>query len=102
METNLLATLKEKMHNGAVSFTYTKKNGEERNAVGTLNLSLISGLCGEENIPKGNSHASSVQPYFDLNSRGWRSFCVENLVSIGEELDVVVEREEGSSVVEVG
>lgn len=70
---------KKALRNGKVEFTYRKKNGEERTAVGTLNV----GIMGEENTPKGTGYEVSDTNirYYDLNSNGWRSFIVENLIS---------------------
>ena len=69
---------KKALHNGKVEFKYTKKNGEERTAVGTLNIEVM----GEENAPKGTGYeiADSNIRYYDLNSNGWRSFLAENLI----------------------
>lgn len=76
-ETNIKA-FKKALHEGKVEFKYTKKNGEERTAVGTLNLDIM----GHENAPKGTGYdaADTNIRYYDLNSDGWRSFVVENLI----------------------
>ena len=69
---------KKALHNGIVEFKYTKKNGEIRNAKGTLNIEVM----GEENTPKGTGYeiTDSNIRYYDLNSEGWRSFIVDNLI----------------------
>ena len=72
--------LKNALHKGAVKFSYKKVNGEIRDAYGTLNVEVM----GEENQPHGNSNYSvsdDVIRYYDLNSKGWRSFKAENLIS---------------------
>lgn len=76
-ETNIIE-FKKALRNGKVEFKYTKKNGDERTAVGTLNI----GVMGEENAPKGAGYVTSDTTirYYDLNSEGWRSFIVDNLL----------------------
>ena len=70
--------LKEKLHAGVVEFSYKKKDGSIRTAKGTLNSDFIP----EEHVPKnaGYEAPAGVQRYYDLNSEGWRSFLVDNLV----------------------
>ena len=77
-ETNIKA-FKKALHEGKVEFKYTKKNGEERIAIGTLNIDVM----GKENEPKGTGYeiTDSNIRYYDLNSEGWRSFIVDNLIS---------------------
>lgn len=69
---------KKALHDGKVEFKYTKKNGEERTAVGTLNIIIM----GEANKPKGTGYevTDTNIRYYDLNSEGWRSFIPENLI----------------------
>lgn len=76
-ETNIKA-FKKALHEGKVEFKYTKKNGKERSAVGTLNLDIM----GHENTPKGTGYeiADTNIRYYDLNSKGWRSFIIDNLI----------------------
>ena len=68
----------DKLRKGIVSFTYRKKNGGERHAIGTL--------YGVEHTIKGTarSQCSWVLKYFDLECHAWRCFIIDNLVSIGE------------------
>lgn len=69
---------KKALHNGKVEFKYIKKNGEERTALGTLNIDVM----GTENAPKGTGYeiTDTNIRYYDLNSEGWRSFIVDNLI----------------------
>ena len=73
-----IKSFKRALHEGKVEFKYTKKNGEERSAIGTLNINIM----GEENTPKGTGYETSDTTirYYDLNSEGWRSFVVDNLI----------------------
>lgn len=78
MENINIEDFKKALHNGVVEFKYKKKNGDERVAKGTLNVEAM----GEENSPKGTGYdiTDSNIRYYDLNSEGWRSFVVENLI----------------------
>lgn len=78
MENINIEDFKKALHNGVVEFKYKKKNGEERVAKGTLNVEVM----GEANTPKGTGYdiADTNIRYYDLNSEGWRSFLIENLI----------------------
>lgn len=69
---------KNALRKGVVNFKYKKKNGEIRDAKGTLNVEIM----GEENTPKGTGYdiVDTNIRYYDLNSEGWRSFITENLI----------------------
>lgn len=69
---------KNALRKGVVNFKYKKKNGEIRDAKGTLNVEIM----GEENTPKGTGYdiVDTNIRYYDLNSEGWRSFIAENLI----------------------
>lgn len=74
-----ISKFKKALHDGKVKFSYTKKDGSIRDAVGTLNIDVM----GKENEPKGTGYEimdSNIR-YYDLNSEGWRSFIVDNLIS---------------------
>ena len=72
------ADFKSLLRSGIVEFKYTKKNGEVRDARGTLSIDVM----GKENEPKGGGkeYPENVIRYYDLNSKGWRSFLIENLI----------------------
>ena len=74
---------KKALHKGVIEFKYKKKNGEIREAKGTLNTEVM----GEENTPKGTGYeiADSNIRYYDLNSEGWRSFVVENFIGFEDD-----------------
>jgi len=73
-----IVNFKNALHKGIVEFKYKKKNGEIRDAKGTLNIDVM----GEDNAPKGTGYeiTDSNIRYYDLNSEGWRSFIVDNLI----------------------
>lgn len=75
---DMVCNLKSEMRKREVKFRYNKKNGELREALGTLN----SEIYGEENEPFGNGKSVSENQvrYYDLNSKGWRSFIADNLI----------------------
>ena len=75
---NLVENLIEKLHKGIVSFVYNKKDGGERHAVGTLYGvgHTIKGV--------GQKECSWTLRYYDVDCKGWRSFIIENLVSVGD------------------
>lgn len=78
-------TLNELLNKGVVKFSYKKKNGEVRNAIGTKNFDYVSENFGDEMLPKGgNTYTDEVIRYFDTNSEGWRSFRKENFLDYEE------------------
>lgn len=73
--------LKVKLSQGIVEFSYTKKDGSIREARGTTNINILREHSAE---PKGTTEYqlnNQVIRYFDLDSEGWRSFCINNLIS---------------------
>lgn len=78
----MIKTLKERLKNGVVEFTYTKKDGSTRTARGTTQHDVITEDGG--NLPTGKyiELSDEVTRYYDLNSNGWRSFTNANLISI--------------------
>lgn len=70
--------IKERLASGDVHFTYRKKDGTEREAYGTRNTDIIT---VNDAMPSGNgSEKTGVITYYDLNSKGWRSFKTENFI----------------------
>lgn len=81
MTTQEIKDFKNALHNGVVEFKYTKVNGDERIARGTLHETAITEDGGS--MPKGTMTVSDETiRYYDLNSNGWRSFRVENFVEV--------------------
>ena len=73
--------LHKQLHEGIVKFTYTKKNGEVREAVGTLMFEAVTMFGG--NIPEGKKvRAENVQTYYDIEKQAWRCFDKGRVVSI--------------------
>ena len=70
--------IKNRLASGDVHFTYRKKDGTEREAYGTRNTDIVT---INDAMPSGNgSEKTGVITYYDLNTKGWRSFKVENFI----------------------
>lgn len=70
--------IKNTLREGTFKFKYTKVDGTERTATGTLNESLLS-MYGA--TPKGTGSApNNVVCYYDIDAKGWRSFREENFI----------------------
>ena len=92
-------SFRTKLSTGVWRFSYLKKDGSIREAVGTLCMDLIP----EDKRPKGiNSEAlngtggalnraepaAGTFPYYDLDAAAWRSFRLDNFIGFVEEVKV--------------
>jgi hypothetical protein len=82
-------SFRTKLSTGIYRFSYFKKEGGIREAVGTLDLSRIPA----EHHPKSLFAASDDSPknyetfrYYDLIAAGWRSFCLDLFIGFVEEV----------------
>lgn len=75
---NMIDKLIDGLRKGIVSFVYNKKDGGVRHAVGTL--------YGVGHTIKGvdRKDCSWTLRYYDVDCKGWRSFIIKNLVSVGD------------------
>ena len=77
---------RDALSNGFARFTYYKKDGSTRTALGTRSPLLIPAdkapKCPQNN-DEWEERAKAI-PYFDLDKREWRSFGVLNFVSLNE------------------
>lgn len=79
-------SFRDAINNGFARFTYFKKDGTTRTALGTRSPSLIP----TDKLPKGDMSDGAATwennvkaiPYFDLEKMEWRSFDVLNFVSL--------------------
>jgi hypothetical protein len=71
--TNIVSALNE----GRVSFTYKKADGSTRQATGTTKSDLIP--AGDQAASNANTDTSEQVRYYDLGSKGWRSFSRSSL-----------------------
>lgn len=69
----------ETLRTGVVEVIFTKKDGTERKLAATLCEELIP----VDNLPKGTDrvHSTEVQPVYDVENDGWRSFRWDSVVS---------------------
>lgn len=73
--------LRKMMMEGPVTFQYKKNDGTIRQAVGTLNSSLITkkpagGICHPKN--------AGYSPYFDVEKDGFRVYAESRLIGVVE------------------
>ena len=77
-------SFRDALSNGFARFTYYKKDGTTRTALGTRSSVLIP----TDKLPKGQLEINEWEdivkaiPYFDLEKNEWRSFSVFNFVSL--------------------
>lgn len=84
-----IMTLQAKMLEQAVEFSFKKKDGTVRPAVGTLNRDLMvqeDGKLWEPAPKKEGAKPKAVNPnvfgYFDLEKKMWRSFIMADLIAV--------------------
>jgi hypothetical protein len=70
-----LYKLKKAMAIRKVKFAFEKKDGTLRYATGTLEKDYLQDV-------KGRGSSLSVMTYWDIESRGFRCFKIENLIKI--------------------
>lgn len=83
-EAENVITLESKMLEQAVKFSYKKKDGTVRQAVGTLRRDLMKLKDGSLWEPKGDPKPENTEKidYFDIEAQWWRQFAVTNLVAV--------------------
>ena len=73
-------TLRTALSKGVVRFTFTKKDGTTRHAIGTRNLAVATATTGATiATPCGTPNQNA---FYDLEKLSWRSFVPTNVVSI--------------------
>ena len=70
--------LQKLLISGPVRFKFTKKNGQLREAYGTLSKDLIP----SKNQPKEEKSAPDIFPYYDLEVFYWRSIAKDQLIFV--------------------
>ena len=84
-------SFRNKLSSGIYRFSYFKKDGGIREAVGTLDPSLIP----DDFAPKSGMDPNALEPastfrYYDLyadgDTGGWRSFRLDNFIGFVEEV----------------
>lgn len=80
---NITDKLRSELKKRVVRFTYYKKDGSLREAVGTRNPTVaLEKYAQEIPVPKGT--AVNENAYYDLGKHAWRSFIPHNVVSIDD------------------
>ncbi len=77
-------SFRDALSNGFARFTYYKKDGTTRTALGTRSSVLIPTdklPKGRQDIDEGEDIVKAI-PYFDLEKNEWRSFSVLNFNSL--------------------
>lgn len=79
-----MENIKKCLKEGVVTFTFTKANGEIREAHGTLILDpRVAKGYSDEHAPKGTGRETpGVVPYWDCDKEAWRSVRVDSIISI--------------------
>lgn len=75
----LIAIAKEKMRGGVCHFVYVKKNGELREAFGTLTPALVEATTTGYGESRERFYTSA---YYDCEKGGWRSFRWETIIKV--------------------
>ena len=78
-------SFRDALNNGFARFTYYKKDGTTRTALGTRSSVLIP----TDKLPKGDmsdgaaiwEDSAKAIPYFDIDKKGWRSMRIDTIWS---------------------
>lgn len=73
----MIDVLIARMRNEIVTFTFTKVDGTIRIARGTLRKDVLPQTMGT-----GRPTPESIQIYYDVDKKSWRSFKKNNLIGI--------------------
>ena len=84
MKADEVMMLESKMLEQAVKFSFVKKDGSLREAVGTLDREKMVQEDGTLWEPKGEAKPDvpSLMKFWDLVAKGWKCFSVANLVAV--------------------
>lgn len=80
---NITDKLRSELKKRVVRFTYYKKDGSIRKAVGTRNPEVAREKFAQE-IPAPKGTAINENAYYDLVKHAWRSFIPQNVASIDD------------------
>lgn len=75
----MIDTLKSKMANGVAHFIFKKKNGELREAWGTIQSNIASAKTNGRGCSRENYYTTA---FFDVEKGQWRSFRWETLIKV--------------------
>ena len=80
---NITEKLRDELKKRVVRFTFYKRDGSLREAVGTRNPSVAREKYSLE-IPAPKGDYTNENAYYDLEKRAWRSFIPQNVASIDD------------------
>lgn len=75
----MIENAKRQMKTGVCHFVYEKKNGELREAYGSLNRPLVEAHTTGTGISR---ECFATSAYFDIEKGAWRSFRWENIIAV--------------------
>lgn len=75
----MIESLKEKLRNGVAHFIFIKKNGEVREAFGTINAAVARKYTNGNGCSR---ELYSTTAYFDIEKGAWRSLRWESIVKV--------------------
>lgn len=67
------------LRQGFVEFTYIKKDGTTRQAIGTRNVAMVEKMGGDAPMGTGEVPENTL-PYWDYDRQAWRSFRTSSIV----------------------
>ncbi len=76
-----MSNIVEMLNEGKVEFSFTKINGERRDAIGTTNLDLIPAA---DRTTITNSDNSDTVTYYDLGKNAYRTFRKSSVTKVAE------------------
>lgn len=68
------------LHNGVVTVSFTKVNGERRDMQCTLNKDYLPVVESTRNSNTTRRQNPDTQSVYDINAKGWRSWRWENVI----------------------
>lgn len=72
-------TLEKQLSNGVRKFSFVKKDGSTRIALGTTNTKIINAALGSKRPSNGvSSRSPNVTTYFDMEAQAFRCFITDN------------------------
>lgn len=78
--------MKKSLRESVCKVTFTKVNGEKRVMHCTLNETMIPPVTAEGKQTKKEN--PEVQPVYDVEAQGWRSFRWDSLIEFTKEINV--------------
>lgn len=73
------------LHEGTLTVSFKKVNGDRRDMRCTLNETHIPPKTSSDKPSKARKQNPDVQSVWDINAKGWRSFRWENVIEFGED-----------------